>query len=353
MNVLKRALLVCLVFACQNLAAIEIDRLYEAEVIAKSELEKDKNAAIRQALIVVLTRVLAGNDILQDETVKAVLADTRPYVSEFQYALMANNTKDTDRARLIRVKFDEKLLVDTLRPGKLSFWNEIRSRTLVWLVVEEHGKQRFFDAAKMPEIDAAVDKASKQKRLPILYPIQDLKEKRQLSIGDILSAYSEQLLEVSSRYDVVSTLAGKLLKKDNCWKAEWTLYFDGKIDQWRSPCAAINKATLNGFQGVYDRLSKYYAVKSDTKEISSVILKVSNISSIANLAKVTDYLNSLSMVRTVTWIGKEKEYNIYRVFYQGYRQLLNNSIATQRVLKSEDFSGQKGSEEKYKFSSKI
>ncbi len=353
MNVLKRALFICLLFVSQNLAAVEVERLYEAEVIAKSELQKDKNTAIKQALTRILTRVLAGNDILQDETVKAVLANTSPYVREFQYALMENNNNETDKTRLIRVKFDEKQLVNTLRPGKLSYWNEIRARTLIWLVIEEEGEQQLFNAAVMPEIDAAMERAAKQKRLPILYPIQDLKEKQQLSISDVLSAYSQQLLDVSSRYDVVSTLAGKLVKKNNCWKAEWTLYFDEKIDQWRSQCVAINKATLNGFQGVYDRLSKYYAVKSDTKELSSVILKVSNINSIKSLELVTDYLESLSMVSTVTWVGEEKGYNAYRVFFHGFQQTLNNVIATERVLGLEGFAKQKDSEVTYKFLSVI
>ena len=349
MNVLKRTLFICLLFVSQNLTAIEVDRLYEAEIIAKSELEKDKSDAVKQALTRVLTRVLAGNDILQDETVKAILADTRPYVTEFQYALMAKNSKETDSTRLVRVKFDEKMLVNTIRPGKLSFWNEIRSTTLVWLVVEEEGKQQFFNAAMMPEIDAVIERAAKQKRLPILYPIQDLKEKQQLSIGDVLSAHSKQLLAVSSRYDVVSILAGKLLKKDGCWKAEWTLYFDEKINQWRSQCVDINKAALNGFQGVYDKLSKYYAVKSDSKEISSALLKVSNIRNIADLEKVTSYLESFSMVRTATWLGEEKGYNIYRVFFQGYRNALKSLIATERVLELEGFSNQQGSDVKYKF----
>lgn len=72
-----------------------------------------------------------------------------------------------------------------------------------------------FDARFMPEVDAAIIKATKHKALPILYPMRDLKEQRILSISDVLSAYPAHLLAVSLRYDVVSTLAGKLSKKTN------------------------------------------------------------------------------------------------------------------------------------------
>lgn len=349
MKVRISVLFVCLMFASQISYAVEINHLYETEVIANSEQEHDRDIAIRQALTTVLTRVLAGKNILQDDTVNAVLANAMHYVSEFQYSLIATDEQKNNNARLMRVQFDEMLLVDILRPGKLGYWNEIRSRTLVWLVVEEEGKQQFFDARLMPDIDAAMDKASRQKALPILYPMQDLKEKRTLSISDVLSAYSEHLLEVSLRYDVVSTLAGKMAKVGACWKAEWTFYFDAKIEQWRSPCSSINSVALSGLQGVYDRLSTYYAVKPNIKEISSAILKVSNIKNIKTMERVTNYLESLPMIKTVTWITTESGYNVYRVFYQGTRQALNKRLIDDYVLRAENFSQGETKEVKYIF----
>jgi len=44
---LFRALLICWICLSQNLAAVEIDHLFEAEVIAKSELPQDKQAITR------------------------------------------------------------------------------------------------------------------------------------------------------------------------------------------------------------------------------------------------------------------------------------------------------------------
>lgn len=348
MKVRISVLFVCIMFASQTSYAVEVNRLYETEVIANSEREQDRVAAIRQALTIVLTRILAGNNILQDDTVKTVLANAPHYASEYQYSLLATDAQKNNSARLMRVQFDEMLLVDVLRPGKLGYWNEIRSRTLVWLVVEKNGKQQFFDARLMPDVDAAIDKASRQKALPVLYPMQDLKEKRTLSISDVLSAYSEHLLEVSLRYDVVSTLAGKMVKVGACWKAEWTFYFDGKIEQWRTPCSSINKVALSGFQGIYDRLSTYYAVKPNLQNISSVIFKVSSIKNIKALQKVTDYLESLPMIKTVTWVTTESGYNVYRIFYQGTRQALNYRLADSHVLRAENFSLRETKEVKYK-----
>ena len=87
---LFRALLICWICLSQNLAAVEIDRLFEAEVIAKSDLPQDRQAATKQALEIVLSRVLAGNS-MHDSTVQMILANPQQYDSEFQYALVSSD----------------------------------------------------------------------------------------------------------------------------------------------------------------------------------------------------------------------------------------------------------------------
>ncbi len=325
--------------------SIEVDNLYETEVHLESESKQDREIATQQALKIILTRILAGENILNDNIVKTILANSTYFVREFQYSL---GEPTPNSSRLMRVLFDEKLLIDTLRLSNTGLWNEIRPTTLVWLVVDEQNKQRFFDPYWMPEVDRALTKATKAKKLPVLYPIQDLDEKQKISISDILSAYSDHLLKVSTRYDVVSTLAGKMIDKGTCWKAEWTHYFDGKITQWSSPCGLINKIASNGFQGVYDNLSRYYAVTPPSKKVDSVLLKVGNIKTNLDREKVTNYFETLPMVKTVTRVGEELGYDVYRLFYQGKRSALNKNLAKDHLLNLEEHSKLNAKEVKYK-----
>jgi hypothetical protein len=325
--------------------AMEVSNLYETEVHLDSESKQDREIATQQALKIILTRILAGENILKDNIVKTVLANSTYFISEFQYSLGESTSSSS---RLMRVLFDEKLLIDTLRLSNTGLWNEIRPTTLVWLVVDEQNKQRFFEPDWMPEVDLALTKATKEKKLPVLYPIQDLNEKQNMSISDVLSAYSNHLLKVSTRYDVVSTLAGKMINKGTCWKAEWTHYFDGKITQWSSPCGLINNVASNGFQGVYDNLSGYYAVTPPSKNVDSVLLKVGNIKTNLDREKVTNYFESLPMVKTVTWISEELGYGVYRLFYQGKRSALNKNLAKDHLLNLEEHSKLNAKEVKYK-----
>ncbi len=346
MKVWIKALVIYLLLAFQSVYAVEITDLYEVEVMAKSDQEHDKKQAIKQAMQLVLSRILAGNNIFQDKLVSRVLNNAIDYVSEYQTSLAETRVK---QARLMRVLFNEERLVNTLRSGNKWLWNEIRPRTLLWLVVERNGVQSFFDPDEMPEIERVLKKTSKQKKIPILLPMQDLREQRIVSISDVLSAYSEYLLEVSVRYEVVSTLAGKIIKDGPCWKAEWTLYFDGKIEQWRSECSTIENVISFGFQGIYDRLSTFYAAKQEEKEVNVVNMSVSGIEIMSDVSKVTHYLEALPMIRTATWLKAENGYNRYRVFYQGARKKMDDQLEADHILQIESFLNKGAGEVKYRF----
>lgn len=349
MKVWIKAVVIYLLLAFQSVYAVEVLDLYEVEVMAKSDQEHDKKQAIKQAMQLVLSRVLVENNGSQDKLVNSVLNNAIDYVSEYQTSLAETKVKS---ARLMRVLFNEEKLVNTLRSEHRWLWNEIRPRTLLWLVVEKEGVQRFFDPDEMPEIERVLKKSSNQKKIPILLPIQDLRERRIVSIGDVLSAYSEHLLQVSVRYEVVSTLAGKIVKDGRCWKAEWTLYFDGKIEQWRSECSTVDNVILFGFKGIYDRLSVFYAAKQEGKQVNVVNMSVSGIQLMSDVSKVAYYLESLPMIRTATWLKAENGYNRYRVFYQGASETLNNRLEADHVLQIESLLNKGEGEIKYRFLNK-
>ena len=255
---LFKAIASCLIILSQNIFAVEVKNIYETEVIAISQAKPDRDAAIMEALTVVLTRVMAGDDILQDPTVQTALSNASNYVRQYQYSLVTTHTGTSSSSRVMRVLFDEASLMELMKSSKLGVWSEIRPETLVWLVVEKMGERQLFHAGRMPEIEKGLHNVAKHKSLPLLFPLMDLEDRQKISVNDVLSAYSEHLLAGSRRYDVPAVLAGRVVKKGNCWQGEWTLYFDQKINQWSKGCKPLPETLLNGIQGVYDIISQYY-----------------------------------------------------------------------------------------------
>ncbi len=258
---LKRILIVLCLFTVQAASALEVDDLYETEVVAKSRSEQDRKQAFQQALKIVLGRVLVTDDISQQQLVKTALQAAEQYVREFQYSMVSGEGFSGTGSRLLRVRFDEDMIQQLFRDSGIGIWNEVRPETLVWLVIEQHGQRHFYNAETMPEVEYALSEASRLKGIPVIFPMLDLEEEQLITVNDVLSADSRLLLDISARYDVVSILAGRMVKEGHCWQAEWALYFNDKIAQWSSPCESLKKAALSGMQGVYAELSRFYGVK--------------------------------------------------------------------------------------------
>jgi hypothetical protein len=242
-------------------SAVEVKGLFEIELIANSQSAADREQAIKQALYGVLNRVLVAEDISKIPAVQQVLNGAQHYVKQFQYSLIAADEYSDSDARLIRVEFDEDQLLEVMRKSQVGIWSEIRPETLVWLVVDEDGKRQFYNPDGMPDFESALQLASKIKGVPVIFPMLDLEEQQRISVSEVLGADSRNLLAVSARYEVPAVMAGRVVRKGQCWQGEWAFYFDDKIKQWNSDCLPLKAAMLEGMQGAYTVLSNYYGVK--------------------------------------------------------------------------------------------
>ncbi|NOT11717.1 MAG: DUF2066 domain-containing protein [Methylococcaceae bacterium] len=321
--------------------AAEVQGLYETEVIAKSQSPDDRNLAFKDALSSVLNRVAAGNDIINDQAVRTALSNASYYVKQYQYSLVENRSvfgNGGSEARTMRVLFDEQALLNLINTGNLKIWGESRPETLLWLVVEENGQRLFFKPETMPAVNVAVINSAKQTGLPVLFPLMDLDEQRLLSVNDVLSAYPQNLLAVSEHYGVVSILAGRVVKTHDCWKSDWAFYFDQRIEQWTKSCGTLHDAILIGLQGVYNKLANYYAVKPYVIEMNVVTLKISGILGMDDRNRITHYLKSLKMVKSVNWMNSDAGIDRFKISFEGNKTDLEEMVGLGRVLDPKDTS---------------
>lgn len=327
--------------------AFEVNGLYETEVIAASQSPQDRDAAIKQALRLVLKRTMAGEDILQDAAVRAALANAPAYVKQSQYALQETTVGGDHSARNLRVLFNEQALMKLMHARQLKVWPDNRPETLLWLVVDEDNQRTFFKPESMPQIHWAIQQASKQLGLPVLMPLLDLEEQRLISVNDVLSAYPQHLLSVSGRYDVVSVLAGRLAKSGDGWKTDWAFYFDDGVEQWSTPPNTLNQAVMSGLHGVYQRLSRYYAVAPGSFDDDTLTLKIAGVKDQADQARINGYLKNLEGVKSVFWQGHDGNFEIYKVAIDGNRRAFEETIGLGRVLNPKNTANGSASELRY------
>jgi hypothetical protein len=246
------------------LVALEMKGLFEIEVVANSQSAEARDIAIKQALYAVLERILVSDDISTIPVAQQMLSAAEHYVKQSQYSLLPADEYAATDARLFRVQFDEDQILEALRNSQVGIWSEIRPETLLWLVVDENGGRQFYNADAMPDVDGALTFSAKLKGIPLIFPLLDIEEQQKISVTDVLGADSRNLLAASARYDAPAIMAGHLVKKGDCWQADWAFHFDGKIKQWNSACAPLKATVSNGIKGAYNVLSAYYGVKPES-----------------------------------------------------------------------------------------
>ncbi|TXL16428.1 hypothetical protein BMR04_09950 [Methylococcaceae bacterium HT3] len=189
-----------------------------------------------------------------------MLDNAASYVDQYQYVSISDDRKKDLSYRLL-VSFNKSTLMDVLNSSGLAVWDVNRAKILLWLVIEQKGKQAFLDIDRNAKVEKAIQDAAMAKGIPLLLPLMDLEEKQAISVIDILAAKPDKILEASSRYDVATILSGKLVKKRTCWSSEWALHFNNKIERWTVSCTDLKTNLNNALQGVYEYLSVFYALR--------------------------------------------------------------------------------------------
>lgn len=247
--------------------ALEVQGLYEVELVVKSQNADDRLFGLKQAFYSVLNRVVVSDNIARLPVVQEMLKNPTPYIKQFQYtdlnAQQAEQvTERLDGPRRMQVEFDEQQIMKTLQTSQLSLWDENRPATLLWVVITDQGEREFYNPELMPNIEAELNLASRVKGLPFIYPLLDLDEQQKVAIDTIQTLDAGTLVDLAQRYEAVSTAVVNFTHRENCWQTSWTLYFDGRKTEWSGMCQPMRLSLLADVERLYQVLSSFYAVKT-------------------------------------------------------------------------------------------
>ncbi|TXK98635.1 hypothetical protein BMR02_08575 [Methylococcaceae bacterium HT1] len=73
-----------------------------------------------------------------------MLDNAASYVDQYQYVSISDDRKKDLSYRLL-VSFNKSTLMDVLNSSGLAVWDVNRAKILLWLVIEQKGKQAFLD----------------------------------------------------------------------------------------------------------------------------------------------------------------------------------------------------------------
>ncbi len=329
----KFLLIYILSILCTPTYADETGSLYQVDVMVSGQSNKDKSLAFRDGLKKVFKRILVEPNGLANKTVQAAVNKASQFVIKYDFLTTVKNKDDMKTAIKLRVHFNDKSLLDFIRPSRLTIWDQARPETLLWLVVEEKGKKpTIYSNDIMPEIGLSFKKAAAEKALRILFPLLDLEDERIISINKIRKFDQFAMYQASERYMADTIIAGVLNEYTNCWRATWFFYVDDQSSQTKTNCSDLQSVVNVGVNMSFEKLALMNGEKLKSNQQHDITLKVSRVNGVEDMTRLINYLRSVPIVRQAEWLKVEDVYVFYALKYIGSPQDLDDMLALGRVV---------------------
>lgn len=290
-GMLAALLSVCLLVNVPPARAVEVAALFTAQVALDEERDDPRQAAYTAALEEVLLRVSGAELVADQELVDLLFPDPAAYVVQFR-----PGEEDT-----LWVSFDGEAIETQLRNAGQTVWGNDRPVTLVWLAVDWGQGDREIIAADDPDKSRRAGRSidrdrllrervldmAERRGLPVLFPLMDIQDQRNVSFSDIWGGFDEQVLAAAARYEVDSILVGRI-RASSSQQNRWSYFFAGDEQVWNGEPELVVGL-------VADQLASEFAIRGDAP-LEVVDLTVSGIDSVKAYGEMQHLLASTKVI---------------------------------------------------------
>jgi hypothetical protein len=276
--------------------AVTGQHLFEAEVPVSSQQPAERSTALQRALAEVLVRVTGQRELPGQPAGRAVIGNAANYVQQYRYYTIPDSTPPQ---LMLRVRFDGEGVQQALRQQGVAFWGDAeRPDTLVWLAIEDRGRRYIVAAQDGSEAGRKLELASRQRGIPLLFPLMDLEDQSRVRFSDLWGGFFEHAVEAAQRYTPQAILIGRLNRsRTGNWVARWNLQVAGKPSSWSNSDIRLAGVLDSGIDTVADTLASRLAVRDSGGFADTVSVRVDDIRTLDAYVRVSDYLASLTAVR--------------------------------------------------------
>jgi hypothetical protein len=295
--------LLALLIAAGPSDATMVTGLYEATVPLAERSERGQAMAIQDAMRQVLVRVTGRRDAGDDPALAALVENARRYVQQFRVVGTNQFFAGFDGARV------ERAVAAAGQP----IWGHERPATLVLLTVGQGSNRALLYASSTSEVRQEVARGAQLRGLPLVWPDAS----RPVSAAELSAAAPERLRELGTQYGADAVLAGTTAGSGSM--IHWTLVQGSETNEWRG-------SPGEGPQGAADWFARVFSAESAAGEGAVVAIAVSGVTDLRAYAAVTEYLQSLTLVRALSVDEVAGDSVLYRARVQGGSERLARAI---------------------------
>jgi len=181
-------------------------------------------------------------------------------------------------------------------------------------------------------IPAAIKHAADMRGLPILMPLMDLQDQRQVKFADLWAGFSESILQASTRYAAQVVLMARVaVAKNGAIEVRWQSLINGESEQWQSR-GNLDQALRAGIDELTDRLARRFSQVVTSRYGQYYSLQISNVRDYADYSRVINYLNKVQYVSDVQISSLIADQIDISISLKGDLDVFNRTLAIDRVL---------------------
>lgn len=290
-------LLLCLLAAS---AAAAMPDLFSAEVLISDESAQARSAAVREGLKKVLIKASGHRQLGGRSGIESVLEKADDYVQEFRYRSEPAIEENSAPRRWMWMRFDRRVVEQSLQKLGLALWESGRPEVLVWLGVERKGNRQVVDPEKDASLLESLQQAAGQRGLPLVLPLMDLEDRGALQVSDLWTTHRQSIAAASARYGLSVVLVGRLIGQGSSWRAKWTLYLGDQQQDFDSVRAPLQSVLQQGVDETMDRLAVRYVPAPGVGDAQQLTLRILGVRNLGDYSRVMQLLRSLDVLTRIT-----------------------------------------------------
>ncbi len=321
--------------------AAVVAHLYEITVPVVTQGREERELVTRDALKEILVRVAGSTEaglLAEDET---LVPRPSRMLQQFRYRKFAANEvipPPPEGAKPYKQKlwlrFTQKAVADLLRQQGFPVWGKTRPATLLWLVVDDQKHRFLLGNNASHAVATLVQQEAKKRGLPVRLPLLDLADQSKLRVSDVWGNFEDTILDASKRYQAEAVLVGRIyLDYGKTWNSRWSLYHAGQRQDWEgNGSETLRLAIKTGLDKTAETLAALFAQVDTLLDREEVLLRVSNVKSLASYNRVLKYLRGLNVVSKVNVVEVSPDEAVFRLDTRSGRLGISQAISLGHLL---------------------
>ncbi|NQV69078.1 MAG: DUF2066 domain-containing protein [Pseudohongiella sp.] len=348
---LKRLILATVLFVwLQPGAALPLTGLYSQQIAVSNEGDSERERAVTAALAAVIVKVTGEQRWLENPVIESAIANALSYVEGISFESkpvelpIEDNSVGNDPAnaafytveqRYINVDFAASLIDELLAKADIPVWDSNRPSVLLWMVLQNAaGERSFLTGDGRPDIVQVIQDFAEQRGLPIIFPVLDFEDRRNLSVDTAWIQDEEAINNASQRYDADSILSGRLHFTDSGELiGVWKFIFQDETEVFDDVDEDLQAYLYKPLDRITNRLAGYFAIVPETSNQQIVRLRVDGIKNLSAYSALLSYVQSLGLVENVTAAELDGERIELQLGLFGDSRQLFEQIALDRDLR--------------------